>query len=145
METCTFLVLDNEPDTLMLVERHIKRALQKYNLAGRVVQVLCANIHQAEYAIRQAMEEGPVAVSTDYAFEDERQTPPPPNGADLARWVKQQYGDKVPIATHTNRHEDEARQLFAGTCVRFFMGMTKESMAVEAEIFVLNCYNSKPA
>lgn len=84
------------------------------DIAVKTTAVYCA---WADEAIEAIKEYQPDILLLNYAFRHDERT-----GRDVARWIDQNYRSPIRVAAHSDRSEEELRQLFSGTeCVKYFI------------------------
>jgi hypothetical protein len=80
----------------------------------KTAAVYCA---WADEAIEAIKEYQPDILLLNYAFRGDEKT-----GRDVARWIDQTYRTPIRVAAHSDRSEEDLRQLFRGTeCVKYFI------------------------
>ena len=80
----------------------------------KTTAVYCA---WADEAIEAIKEYRPDILLLNYAFRKDEKT-----GRDVARWIDQHYRTPILVAAHSDRSEEDLRQLFSGTeCVKCFI------------------------
>lgn len=71
----------------------------------------------AEEAVEAIKEFQPDILLLNYAFERDQKT-----GRDVARWIDRNYRAPIDVAIHSDRSEEDLRQLFSGIkCVKYFI------------------------
>ena len=71
----------------------------------------------ADEAIEAIKEYRPDILLLNYAFRGDEKT-----GRDVARWIDQNYRTPIRVAAHSDRSEEDLRELFRGTeCVKDFI------------------------
>ncbi|MBI4204675.1 MAG: hypothetical protein HY527_06585 [Betaproteobacteria bacterium] len=84
------------------------------DIPAKTTAVYCA---WADEAIEAIKEYRPDILLLNYAFLQDEKT-----GRDVARWIDQNYRTPIRVAAHSDRSEEDLRQLFAGTeCVKDFI------------------------
>lgn len=82
----------------------------------------------ADEAIEAIKEYRPDILLLNYAFRGDDKT-----GVDVARWIDRNYRARMRVAVHSDRAEDELRELFKGTeCVKHFISGDRVKEFVEA-------------
>ncbi len=83
------------------------------------IPVKTAAVHcvGADEVIEAIKEYQPDILLLNYAFRADEKT-----GRDVARWIDQNYRTPIRVAVHSDRSEEDLRQLFRGTeCVKYFI------------------------
>ncbi len=81
------------------------------------VKTIAAYCAWADEAIEAIREYQPDILLLNYAFVKDEKT-----GRDVARWIDQNYRTPIRVAAHSDRSEEDLRQLFTGTeCVKCFI------------------------
>mgnify|MGYP001445069356 CR=1 FL=1 len=99
----------------------LRSICESFGFEIAITTVLCKNAEEAERAIA---ENEPDILFLDYQFTNNYNDR---NGADVARWIDKTYELPIAVATHTQRSEEESRELFSGTrCITHFVKHDKE-------------------
>ena len=107
------LIVDDHGSVLERLERRIG-IFWPPDIPVKTTAVYCAGADEAIEAIK---EYHPDILLLNYAFRGDEKT-----GRDVARWIDQKYRTPIRVAAHSDRSEEDLRQLFRGTeCVKYFI------------------------
>ena len=107
------LIVDDDGSVLERLERRID-IFWPPDIPVKTAAVYCA---WADEAIEAIKEYQPDILLLNCAFRNDEKT-----GRDVARWIDQNYRTPIRVAVHSDRSEEDLRQLFRGTeCVKYFI------------------------
>ena len=107
------LIIDDQGAVLERLKRRIG-IFWPPDIPVKTVAVYCAWANEAIEAIEEYR---PHILLLNYAFRHDEKT-----GRDVARWIDQNYPRRMLVAAHSDRSDEDLRQLFSGTeCVKYFI------------------------
>ena len=112
-KTVKILIVDDQGSVLDWLKRRIE-IFWPPDIPVKTTAVYCV---WADEVIEAIKEYQPDILLLNYAFRNDEKT-----GRDVARWIDQNYRTPIRVAAHSDRSEEDLRQLFSGTeCVKYFI------------------------
>lgn len=107
------LIVDDQGSVLERLKRRID-IFWPPDIPVKISAVYCA---WADEVIEAIQEYQPDILLLNYAFRGDEKT-----GRDVARWIDQNYRAPIYVAAHSDRSEEDLRQLYKGTeCIKYFI------------------------
>ena len=107
------LIVGDQGSVLERIEGRM-RIFWPPDIPAKTVAVFCASAVETIEAIKEYR---PDILLLNDAFRKDEKT-----GRDVARWIDQSYRTPIRVAVHSDRPEEDLRQLFSGAeCVKYFI------------------------